>query len=362
MKKSVFVIMFYLISTANGFSQQTQIAHSGDARIIYDASAYTWELATKQLNVTIQLSDGKYGLKKFQNNFTGTDYVDSAVSDEFRFMINNQLYTGSRGNYELVSYIAGPLSAPKASLGIDPGVFLEITLRNSKFTIKLNYQVYASSPYTPMGMIRKYYTVTNITPKKEELSEISMNLMNIDYKVAKELRLRYWQGGGSWKNTNHEFIDSMKWASHTFYSDAGANDYRVDDNYSGSSSYHPYFVLQRDSGEGIFLEFNYLGPWSMKFWSDYRFPPDDEVKSWGALVEYQRYFYVNSQLEQHRQILQPGESFEAPNSFIGVYKGDMDNAGEQLQYWQAIHKWDYTREGICMAAICGMPIGSIRLR
>jgi hypothetical protein len=212
------------------------------------------------------------------------------------------------------------------------------------FDIRLNYQVYTSSPFTPMGIVRKYYTVINTTSVNLELSEISMNHIDIDNKVAGKLRLHYWQGGGAQKNTNHEFIDSLEWASHTFYSDAGANDYRIDDNYSGSSSYHPYFVLQRDSGEGIFFGFNYLGPWSMKFWSDYRFPPDEEVKSWGLLVDYRRYFYVNSQLEQHRQILKPGESFETPNSFTGVYKGDLDNAGEQLQYWQAAYKWDYTRE------------------
>jgi Leucine-rich repeat (LRR) protein len=33
-----------------------------------------------------------------------------------------------------------------------------------------------------------------------------------------------------------------------------------------------------------------------------------------------------------------------PNSFIGVYKGDLDNACEQLQDWQETFKWDYTRE------------------
>lgn len=344
MKRRVFITLFLMIVAVTGFSQVTEIARSGDAWVGYEKSTNTWNLGTKQIAQKLQLSGGNYCLKEFKNNFTGTDYVGTAISDEFRFVLDNQLYSGSRGNYELVSCVAGKLPVPKASPGIDPGVFLEITLRNTKFSIKLNYQVYASSPYTPMGMVRKYYTVTNIASTTEQLSEISMNLMDIDYKVAKGLRLHYWQGGGSWKNTNHEFVDSMKWASHTFHSDAGANDYRVDDNYSGSSSYHPYFVLQHDTGEGMFFGFNYLGPWSMKFWSDYRFPPDEEVKSWGLLVEYRRNFYVNSQLEQHQQTLKPGESFEAPNSFIGIYKGDLDNAGEQLQYWQAAYKWDYTRE------------------
>jgi hypothetical protein len=344
MRRNFNIIFFCLMTVMSGFSQPAEVARSGDAWVAYEKSTNTWKLGTKQMTQALCFFEGNYCLKEFKNSFTGTDYIGTAISDEFRFVMDNQLYSGSRGNYELVSYNAGILPIPKASPGIDPGVFLEITLRNPKFSIRFNYQVYASSPWTPMGMVRKYYTVTNITSEKEELSEISMNVVDIDYKIAKGLRLHYWQGGGSWKNTNHEFVDSLQWASHTFHSDAGANDYRVDNNFSGSSSYHPYFVLQHDSGEGMFFGFNYLGPWSMKFWSDYRFPPDQEVKSWGLLVNYRRYFYVNSQLEQHRQTLKPGESFESPNSFTGIYKGDMDYASEQLQYWQAAYKWDYTRE------------------
>jgi len=344
MKNLTWILLMLLESVQISYCQYALVSHSGDASISYDKNSSEWKLETKQITQVLKLSDGIFFLKQFKNNFTGTDFVGKAISDEFRFVLDNKLFTGTRGSYNLVSYSTGILPVPRTAPEINPGIWLEIILRNEFFTIRFNYQVFASSPNTPMGMVRKYYTVTNTTSATEELSDISMHLMDIDYRVAGKLRLHYWQGGGAFKNCNHEFVDSLSWASHTFHSDAGANDYRVDDNYSGSSSFHPYFVLQHDSGEGIFFGFNYLGPWSMKFWSDHRFPPEDSVKSWGLLMETRRYYFINSQLEQHRQILKPGESFETPNSFTGVYKGDPDNANEQLQYWQAAYKWDYTRE------------------
>jgi hypothetical protein len=344
MKKQAPFFLMLLFPLLTVYGQQADMVRSGDAWVGYEKGTNTWTLGTKQMTQILQFSDGNYYLRKFKNNITGTDFVGTAISDEFRFIMGDKLFTGTRGRYELVSYSTGVLPLPNTAKDINPGIWLEIILQNELFKVKLNYQVFASSPYTPMGMVRKYYTVTNTTSATEELSEISMHLMDIDYRVAGKLRLHYWQGGGAFKNCNHEFVDSLSWASHTFHSDAGANDYRIDDNYSGSSSYHPYFVLQHDSGEGIFFGFNYLGPWSIKFWSDYRFPPEDSVKSWGLLMETRRYYYINSQLEQHRQILKPGESFETPNCFTGIYEGDLDNANEQLQYWQAAYKWDYTRE------------------
>ena len=74
---------------------------------------------------------------------------------------------------------------------------------------------------------------------------------------------------------------------------------------SGSASYHPYFVLEDSkSGEGLFLGFNYLGPWSMRIWNAGDYAARDG-------------FLVGSQLELHMEPLAPGATFETPNSFLG---------------------------------------------
>ena len=342
MKKNIIISLISITSFMVCFSQQTELMRSGDAFVSYDNISQSWTLGTKLITQVLQLEDGKFLLKKLKNNFTGTDYIGTAVSDEFRFVFDEKLFTGSRGEYKLISYHVSKIINPRTAPEINPGICLEIVLKNDLFSIKFHYEVFASSDNTSMGMVKKYYVVTNISSTPKVLTEISMHQMEIDWLVATKLRLHYWQGGGSMKNTNQEFVDSLVNASHTFHSDAGANDYRADDNFSGSSSYHPYFVMQHDANEGLFLGFNYLGPWSMKIWSDYIFASEKEFKDWALF--YKRYFYINSQIDQHRQTLNPNESFEVPNCFIGVYKGDLDNANEQLQYLQAAYKWDYTRE------------------
>jgi hypothetical protein len=175
--------------------------------------------------------------------------------------------------------------------------------------------------------------VTNRTAVTQTLTDISMNHLRFRSEFARTFNLYYWQGGGQHEGTNEMKVESFeRGRNRTFNSMAGLPNYRCDDPYSGSASYHPYFVLEDSrTGEGIFLGFNYLGPWTMRFWN-----PGNSSR----LSE----FLVSSQLELHSEPLAPGGTFEAPNSFIGVYKGDLDSAGEQLQDWQATFKWDYTRE------------------
>jgi hypothetical protein len=87
-----------------GFSQPAELVRSGDAWVSYDKSTNTWKLGTKQMTQALCLFEGNYCLKEFKNNFTGTNYISTANSDEFRFVMDKQLHSGSRGNYELVSY------------------------------------------------------------------------------------------------------------------------------------------------------------------------------------------------------------------------------------------------------------------
>lgn len=218
MIKLVFLLIF--LTHIHCVAQSNETALSGDAFVKYDSSSQSWTLGTKQITQVLQLTNGTFVLKQLKNNLTGTDFVGTASSDEFRFVLDDQLFTGTRGNYELVSYKTGKMANPVSSPKIDPGVYLEIKLKNQLFNITLNYQLFASGPYTPMGLIRKFYTVTNTSNVPQELAEISMQQMDIDFKVAKKLRLHYWQGGGSGTNTDHEFVDSLRWASHTFHSDA----------------------------------------------------------------------------------------------------------------------------------------------
>jgi hypothetical protein len=335
---------------------------SGDAYVRFDASRQAWTCGTGLIGQQLELADGHFRLTKLLNQLTGTDYLKGrtfdkeaqglsetnlltgreymenkgASSDEFRFLFGGREYTGDSGGYKLQDCQIERMPVPKASPGIEPGVTLIVNLEHPLFLISLHYDVFASTPRTQLGMIRKWYRVTNRTQQTQPLTEISMNRLLFQPEDSTRFTLYHWMGGGAGKNTNLLQSESLKQTkARTFYSMAGHMDYRADDVYDGSSSYHPYFVLEDPkAGEGSFFGFNYLGPWSVRIWN----PQEHELGAEGAL------FPIQSQLEMHTEPLKPGEAFEAPNSFIGVYKGDLDSANEQLQDWQATYKWDYTRE------------------
>ncbi len=307
---------------------------SGDAGCRFDAASSSWTCRTSVIEQRLELAEGKYLLASLRNRLTGTDFTAGAASDEFDFSFGGMEYSGRSGGYRLQEFHFSVLPVPKASPGIDPGVSLVIGLEHPLFAVTLHYDVYASTPRTPLGMIRKWYTVTNRTQQTQPLSGIGMNRLRMKNEFAPRLTLHYWQGGGADRGTNEMHAEPLaKQRSRTFDSMTGAPGYRSDDVFSGSVSYHPYFVLlDPKAGEGLFLGFNYLGPWTARIWN-----PGEQKTAQGN-------FLVSTGLQLHTEPLAPGASFESPNSFTGVFKGDLDSAGEQLQDWQATFKWDYTRE------------------
>jgi hypothetical protein len=334
---------------------------SGDAYVRFDASTKTWTCGTGLIEQTLELVNGHFRLAHLMNRLTGSKYIQGRPfrveaqgpcdtnlltgseyvenigvgSDEFHFLFGGREYNGDSGGYELVDSDIVRMPVPRASPGIEPGVTLVVNLEHPLFLISLHYDVFASTPRTQLGMIRKCYQVTNRTKEIQPLTEISMNRLSFQPEDSTRFALHHWVGGGSGRNTNllqSETLSQTK--ARTFFSMAGHMDYRADNVYDGTSSYHPYFVLEdAKAGEGFFFGFNYLGPWSVRIWN-----PHHMLRSEGAL------FPIQSQLELHTEPLKPGATFEVPNSFIGVYKGDLDAATEQLQDWQATYKWDYTRE------------------
>jgi hypothetical protein len=307
-------------------------AQSGDAYVRFDPSKQTWTCGTGLIEQELEFLDGHYRLAKLSNRLTGSEYVEGAGSDEFHFLFDGHPYTGDTGGYKLRDFQTGCMQAPKASPDVEPGVTLVVNLEHPLFLISLHYDVFASTPRTQLGMIRKWYRIANRTNQVQPLTEISMNRLRFKPEDSTRWTLHYWIGGGAFKNTNELRTESFRHTkARTFFSMSGQPDFRADDVYSGSCSYHPYFVLEdQKAGEGVFIGFNYLGPWSMRIWNR------GDTEKGG--------FPIQSQLELHTEPLKPGGTFEAPNSFIGVYQGDLDSAGEQLQDWQATFKWDYTRE------------------
>lgn len=319
----------------------TRCLTSGDAYLEFDADQLEWSFGTALIEQRLQLDDGRLRCVALMNKRTGSNLVQRADSDEFYFTLGDQEFSGLTGGYSLVDYKAASLPVPKASPGIEPGICFTLVLANRSFQLVLRYDVFASTPRTEMGLIRKVYTITNLTADRLPLSHISLQQLRLAPEYIDRLSICYWQGGGADAGTNEMRVEPpYRSLGRTFSSLAGMPGYRIDDIYDGSASYHPYFVFDDAAHqEGLFIGHNYLGPWSAQMMNAQQpvLPGQDR-----RVIRH--CYYINAQLEMHTEPLAPGASFEVPNSFLGVYAGDLDSAAEQLHDWQATHKWDYTRE------------------
>ncbi len=154
------------------------------------------------------VSSGWFPLRRAQSawpqatlRLTGTEYAADTGSDEFRFTLGGGEQSGRTGRLTLRDYRIQLLPVPKASPGIKPGVSLIVNLDHPQFAISLHYDVFASTSRTPLGMIRKWYRMTNRTGQTQELSEIGMNHLRIRNEFARRLTLYHWQGGGADRGT-----------------------------------------------------------------------------------------------------------------------------------------------------------------
>jgi hypothetical protein len=96
----------------------------------------------------------------------------------------------------------------------------------------------------------------------------------------------------------------------------------------GSSTYAPWYSLYRqDTKDGLFIGWDYFGHWGSTF----------ELQPDGAVT-------ARLHVAGHKQTLALGQSLTTPKAFLGLYRDDLDNAGNECLDWQYRYLWDYTRE------------------
>ena len=98
---------------------------------------------------------------------------------------------------------------------------------------------------------------------------------------------------------------------------------------AGSASYAPWVALyDRNTNDGMFIGWDYFGHWASSYEMDDR----------GGLT-------AHMNVAGYNRSLQPGESVITPKAFVGLFHGDLDDAGNTLLDWQYKYMWDYTRDG-----------------
>jgi hypothetical protein len=106
-------------------------------------------------------------------------------------------------------------------------------------------------------------------------------------------------------------------------SGAGSYGFRM-----GSSTYAPWNAFyDRDTRDGLFIGWDYFGHWASTF-----------VRQEDGSVA------VRFRVAGHKQTLAPGQTVTTPKAFTGLFREDLDNAGNECLDWQYRYLWDYTRE------------------
>ena len=98
---------------------------------------------------------------------------------------------------------------------------------------------------------------------------------------------------------------------------------------AGSSSYAPWVALYNHATrDGLFIGWDYFGHWASSYTLDRR----------GDVV-------ARMHVAGYNRNLMPGEIVTTPKAFVGLFEGDLDDAGNTLLDWQYRYLWDYTRDG-----------------
>ena len=98
---------------------------------------------------------------------------------------------------------------------------------------------------------------------------------------------------------------------------------------AGSSSYAPWVALYNHATkDGFFIGWDYFGRWASSYTLDGR----------GTVT-------ARMHVAGYNRSLMPGETVTSPKAFVGLFEGDLDDAGNTLLDWQYRYLWDYTRDG-----------------
>jgi hypothetical protein len=97
----------------------------------------------------------------------------------------------------------------------------------------------------------------------------------------------------------------------------------------GTGTYAPWYaLLAKDTHDGVVVGWDYFGHWGSSF----------ELNARGNVT-------IQLKVAGHKQPLAPGESVSTPKAFVGLFHGDLDEAGNEVLDWQYRYLWDYTRDG-----------------
>ena len=299
-----------------GATSAREHVESQDGYVIKDGPC--WTFGTKVVEAAISLEDGRLVLKSFKNKTSGREM---APAKSLELVSSEVLGIEGQGPWTLERSRTTKLKQGELQL--------DVTLDRGSISVTQTYVVYPGS-----SVIRHWRACKNTgaTP----LVLVEPQFFNFAARLGEGLDSLdfHWMVGahnepGCWTLRTEKLTAEKvrRFDSRDPFPPRGGPS--PNDAKRPSESYAPWYAMyDRQTKDGLILGWDYLGHWATQFSAT-----DDGTAA------------TAFRLPGHRLTLAPGQTVTMPKAFVGLYREDIDNAGNELLDWQYQYLWDYTREG-----------------
>lgn len=280
-------------------------------------AAQVWHLNTNKVQRTVSIKNGQFITRSWIDMATGKSVLGTSESGELSLFLNGKEVTGSSGGWSLVSAHNVPQK--------DGSIELDLTVRRENLEATKSYVTYPGS-----SIIREWVTFKNTGSSDMTIENPSFLNVSPELGALDDLDLLWMTGGenrpGSWLLKKETLTVGKVRNFDSFDPFPGASDSKFGFK-MGSASYAPWYAFyDRQSREGVFVGFDYFGRWASTI-----------------MAVQNQSIRMQLRLAGYRQTIAPGRSITTPKAFTGLYREDLDNAGNEVLDWQYQYMWDYTR-------------------
>ncbi len=268
----------------------------------------TWTIGTRAAEMTFQAQDGKLLMSNFTNKLTGQarayigennaiSLLDARVGD------NNGLKAES-------PWMVQKAETVKVRAGGRQAVQLNLTMGQD--AVQVHWHVLA---YPGSSVFRLWTEIENLG--SEPYVSLSQDLYTLGFQMDGDTFTNYWLIGGATKPDLGEMREAPI-----------ADSYRQEIACKATTEYVPWMGFRRrtEQGDGCFIFLDYLGNWSLLA---------ERQGSGPVRITARSADLMNCPIA-------PGEKFQLPVLFVGVFHRDLEDMGQRLYDWQYSYMWDYT--------------------
>ncbi len=303
----ILAICFVLgVTWAFGIDRARADVEVGDAYA--QAGNGKWTIGTHAAEVTLETQNGKLLMSSFVNKLTqpAREYVGgkNAIS------LLDARVGGKNSSRAKSPWMIQKAETVEVKVGGRRAVQLDLTMIHDTVRVLLHVLAYPAS-----AVFRQWAEIENLG--KVPCVSPSQDLYTLGFRMDDDAFTNHWLVGGA----NKPDLGEMREAKI-------ANSYRQEIAGKATAEYVPWMGFHRNTaqGDGCFVFLDYLGSWSLLAAREGSGPVRIVARS----------------ADLTRCPIAPGERFELPAIFFGVFHRDLDDLGQRLYDWQYAYMWDYT--------------------